>query len=52
MRKSIAAPARSSHHLPWRICSNSPTRTIVAGSLVCPQCYSILLTLKVDEERH
>ena len=27
-----------------------PNKEIVAGSLVCPQCYSILLTLKVDEE--
>jgi hypothetical protein len=27
-----------------------PHKDIVAGSLVCPQCYSILLTLKVDEE--
>ena len=27
-----------------------PNKEIVAGSLVCPQCSSILLTLKVDEE--
>ena len=27
-----------------------PNKEIVAGSLVCPQCYSILLTLKVNEE--
>ena len=27
-----------------------PNKEIVAGSLVCPQCYSILVTLKVEEE--
>ncbi len=29
---------------------NQPEKNMVAGSIVCSQCASILLTLKVEEE--